>query len=258
MLQDRGVASRMLCGGPCGPNNPFCVLAVWPLCSGVPCPEPPENVFRLADSSFIQDEGAESSPTFFVAELADMAPWIREHLLPPLPGAAPQEEAVVGGDANHNNLNEDEGEGEGASEASGSGTQGMDGDESESEGEDVVDGEAVGRRNGDQNAGSAPQFKLQALWVFGYAVWSSEQLLSEIARGSWGLCRSHVRDVLHSDGALWARVWDERCPLDAHEDALDALEAREDDAPADQEGHSDSDADASASQQGDDEEAGTT
>merc|ERR1712242_327989 len=54
----------------------------------------------------------------------------------------------------------------------------------------------------------------------GHAVWSSTQLLSEIARGNWGLERARAEDLamaaLPDDReSLWGRLWDTREPVHA-------------------------------------------
>lgn len=59
-----------------------------------------------------------------------------------------------------------------------------------------------------------PQLRLQGALVFhGHAVWSSAQLLSEIARGSWGLCSARWPDLvpnLEDPQEHWSGLWAER------------------------------------------------
>lgn len=58
----------------------------------------------------------------------------------------------------------------------------------------------------------------QSATVFqGHAVWSSDQLMSEVARGSWGLARAFDEDfkVLpdRDAEAKWEAIWHERTVL---------------------------------------------
>ncbi|CAJ1340116.1 unnamed protein product [Effrenium voratum] len=62
----------------------------------------------------------------------------------------------------------------------------------------------------------AQQSNLQPLGaaVFqGHAVWSSDQLMSEVARGSWGVARAHKEDLAVPEGDAqerWASLWQQR------------------------------------------------
>ncbi|CAE7528492.1 unnamed protein product [Symbiodinium natans] len=47
----------------------------------------------------------------------------------------------------------------------------------------------------------------------GHAVWSSDQLMSEVARGSWGLARAHGNDLAVPEGDAeerWSMLWQQR------------------------------------------------
>ena len=62
-----------------------------------------------------------------------------------------------------------------------------------------------------------PRLVPQAATVFqGHAVWSSDQLMSEVARGSWGLVRATDEDLKLLDGDpedRWAALWQDRAVL---------------------------------------------
>eukprot|EP00747_Dinoflagellata_sp_TGD_P179681 gnl/TRDRNA2_/TRDRNA2_30878_c0_seq1.p1 gnl/TRDRNA2_/TRDRNA2_30878_c0~~gnl/TRDRNA2_/TRDRNA2_30878_c0_seq1.p1 ORF type:complete len:456 (+),score=77.46 gnl/TRDRNA2_/TRDRNA2_30878_c0_seq1:88-1368(+) len=59
-----------------------------------------------------------------------------------------------------------------------------------------------------------PHLRLKGALIFhGHAVWSSLQLLSEVARGSWGLCSSRWADLLPSaedPQERWGGIWEGR------------------------------------------------
>jgi len=51
-----------------------------------------------------------------------------------------------------------------------------------------------------------PKVRLMVFW--GYAGWSRCQLMGEIARGSWGLCRAETRDVVSTGfDEVWRAVY---------------------------------------------------
>jgi len=53
--------------------------------------------------------------------------------------------------------------------------------------------------NATASAGSSPKTQVRLLVMWGYAGWSRCQLMGEIARGSWGLCRAVPEDVVPAD-----------------------------------------------------------
>lgn len=59
---------------------------------------------------------------------------------------------------------------------------------------------------GDASSAAPPSVRLLVLW--GYAGWSRCQLMGEIARGSWGLCRATLEDVMnYGPDNLWQAAY---------------------------------------------------
>merc|ERR1719428_1733560 len=58
-----------------------------------------------------------------------------------------------------------------------------------------------------EEEGASRPVRLYVFW--GYAGWSRCQLMGEIARGSWGLCRSYPQDVVESaPSGVWQQIYE--------------------------------------------------
>lgn len=61
---------------------------------------------------------------------------------------------------------------------------------------------------GPQNEAAAPSEPVRLLVFWGYAGWSRCQLMGEIARGSWGMCRGEEEDVVAAGPSqVWRKVY---------------------------------------------------
>eukprot|EP00667_Euglena_gracilis_P012996 EG_transcript_13368 len=175
------VRTRFLNGGPCGTDRPLCVLALQLVdaTSDPAFPAPPTNVFRL---------GADPSPNAPAARTRQTG----DGAVPPPashPAAAEPDPGMEGAAAPP----------DGAARPLA-----------------VYAGEvgAVLPWLAALEEGPA-RYEVDALWVTGYAVWSTQQLLCEVARGSWGLCAADPRAVLPGRPGLWDALWRAGAPLTA-------------------------------------------
>jgi putative AlgH/UPF0301 family transcriptional regulator len=59
--------------------------------------------------------------------------------------------------------------------------------------------------------------------VVGVAVWSVEQLLSELDLGHWGLCQASGSDLERDETELWRSCWETRQPMTAEAAAAQSV-----------------------------------
>jgi len=308
LFAERGVPSRLLCGGPCGVETPLCIVSVWLATEGGEFPRPPTGVFQVSAGDPVpRDQTPLPPPTMpslsaaatespggsprsalsgsdmsLDSEGATQPPEIQpvggHGRTDPSP-AAPEDAAASGAQDPHQfqvaaTLSDANGqlcacvvaaprEGPPSAEAAADRA----GEEGDAMGDDFVlvtmeppDSQAAtdigAASEGGESAGllsersdatePAPwaewpqqpavyvgevgvvapwlqdvllaevegrrRYHVEAHWVSGYAVWSSQQLLAEMARGSWGLCAANLQSVLSGRRDLWETLWRDNHP----------------------------------------------